>query len=488
MIAGPPRTRYRATFTVLAAAVAAYALLQSLVIPVLPTIEAGLRTSQNNTVTWVLTAYLLSASIFTPTAGRLGDMWGKERMLVAALLALTLGSVLAALTGSIVVMIVARVIQGVGGGVLPLAFGIIRDEFPHEKVAGAVGVIAALTAPDPTWHCARRSLIVEVLNYHWLFWIPAITLAGATVATKVIVPESPVRTAGRLNWPAAALLSAWLVALLVPISEAPVWGWGSARVLGLLAAAVVLAAGIGRCRVPARARSLIDMRMMRIPVVWTTNLVALLFGVGMYAGFAFLPEFLQTPAATGYGFGLSITFSGLILLPSSVATFAVGIASGSTTSRFGAKFVLVAGALISIIPFALLTFAHHQEWEILLAMVLQGVGFGMAFAAMSSLVVQGVPPQADRCCQRHERQHSNHRWRYRCRRREQYRYVGGRDRGLPRESGYTHGFGLLTVATIAAAVCAMLVPSAVRGLSSARRADEMPLRLELGLGRRDPDR
>src|SRR5271168_5155454 len=107
MNAGPPRSHYRATFTVLAAATAAYALLQSLVIPVLPTIQAGLHTSQN-TVTWVLTAYLLSASIFTPIMGRLGDMWGKERMLVAALVALTLGSVLAALTGSIVIMIVAR--------------------------------------------------------------------------------------------------------------------------------------------------------------------------------------------------------------------------------------------------------------------------------------------------------------------------------------------------------------------------------------------
>jgi MFS family permease len=210
-------------------------------------------------------------------------------------------------------------------------------------------------------------------------------------------------------------------------------------------------------------------------VVWTTNLVALLFGVGMYAGFAFLPEFLQTPTAAGYGFGLSITFSGLILLPSSVAMFAVGVASGRLTSRFGAKTVLVAGALISVIPFALLTFAHHQEWEILLAMVLQGVGFGMAFAAMSNLVAEqtGVASGMN----------------------ANIRTIGGSIGaavmssivtsttgigGLPRESGYTHGFGLLTVATLAAAVSAMLVPSAVRALSSARRADQMP-HAELGL-------
>ena len=200
MTDGPPRTRYWATFAVLAAAVAAYALLQSLVIPVLPTIQAGLHTSQN-TVTWVLTAYLLSASIFTPIMGRLGDMWGKERMLVAALIALTLGSVLAAVTSSIVVMIVARVIQGIGGGVLPLSFGIIRDEFPRAKVAGAVGVIAALAAAGAGLGIVLAGPIVQALNYHWLFWIPAIILGGATVAAKLIVPESPVRTAGGSTGP-----------------------------------------------------------------------------------------------------------------------------------------------------------------------------------------------------------------------------------------------------------------------------------------------
>src|SRR6201995_3311366 len=103
MTAAPPRTRYWATFTVLAAAVAAYALLQSLVVPVLPTLQAGLHTSQNN-VTWVLTAYLLSASIFTPIMGRLGDMWGKERMLVAALGALVVGCVMSAVAGALPLM------------------------------------------------------------------------------------------------------------------------------------------------------------------------------------------------------------------------------------------------------------------------------------------------------------------------------------------------------------------------------------------------
>jgi EmrB/QacA subfamily drug resistance transporter len=472
------RSNYRATFVVLATAVGAYALLQSLVIPVLPTIQAGLHTSQN-TVTWVLTAYLLSASIFTPIMGRLGDMWGKERIFIATLAALTVGSVLAALAGSVAVMLVARVIQGVGGGVLPLSFGIVRDEFPVQKVAGAVGILAALLAAGSGLGIVLAGPIVGVLDYHWLFWLPAIVLAVATAVARLVIPASPVRADGRLSWGAAVLLSGWLIALLVPVSEAPVWGWTSGRVLGLLAAAAVLL--VTWIVVESRsARPLIDMRMMRIPVVWTTNLVALLIGVGMYAAFAFLPEYLQTPRSAGYGFGLSITGSGLILLPSSIAMFALGVASGRLSIRFGAKAVLVAGGIISVVPFVLLTAARGSEWEVLLAMVLQGVGFGLLFSAMSSLVVQGVPPEQTGVA---SGMNAN------------IRTIGGsigaavmssvvtstaRPGGLPLGSGYTHGFALLTGATAAAAVAAMLVPSAARRLSREQQAETLP-HAELGL-------
>jgi EmrB/QacA subfamily drug resistance transporter len=443
---------------VLATAVAAYALLQSLVVPVLPTIQAGLHTSQN-TVTWVLTAYLLSASIFTPIMGRLGDMWGKKRFLVLTLLALTLGSVLAALSGSILLMIVARVIQGIGGGVLPLSFGIIRDEFPHEKVAGAVGVIAALAAAGAGLGIALSGPIVDLFDYHWLFWIPAFVLVFATIGAMVVVPESPIRTPGRLSWPAITLLSSWLVALVLGISEAPIWGWGSTSVLGLIAIGIVL--GALWIRVESHSvHPLVDMQMMRVPAVWTTNLVALLFGVGMYAVFAFLPEFLQTKPTAGYGFGASITHSGLILLPATITMFLFGILSGRLSKRYGAKLVLVAGASISIITFLLLTFAHSQQWEILIAMTIEGVGFGLAFAAMSNLIVQAVPPSQTGVA---SGMNAN------------IRTIGGATgaavmssvvtagarNGVPKLSGYTHGFAMLTIATIIAAIAATFVPKTV---------------------------
>ena len=469
MSAAVKRTSYQITFIVLAVAVSAYSLLQSLVAPVLPLLQENLHTTQG-TVTWVLTAYLLSASVFTPILGRVGDMFGKEKVLVGVLVALAVGSVLAALATSIGVMIVARAIQGVGGGIVPLSFGIIRDEFPRHKVAGAVGVFAALLAVGGGLGLVLAGPIVNALNYHWLFWIPGGVVAAAAVATYFVVPESPVRTPGRINWLAAVLLSGWLVALLVAVSEAPVWGWGSTAVVGLLVLAVVLA--VAWIAVELRsAQPLIDMRMMRIPAVWTTNLVALLFGVGLYSVFAFIPEYVQTPSSAGYGFGASITESGLIVLPMAVTMFIFGTLSGSLSARFGAKNILFAGAIVGIAPFLIMAFASTQIWEVAVAMTLMGVGFGLAFSAMSNIIVVAVPANQTGVA---SGMNAN------------IRTIGGsigaavmasivtselQPSGLPTEAAYTAGFMMLAGAAILAALACLLIPR-LRGTLDSHQAEQ----------------
>ena len=460
MAVGRRRTHYQVTFAVLALGVAAFALLQSLVIPVLTTVQHELHTSQA-AVTWVLTAYLLSASIMTPILGRVGDMMGKERVFVATLVALAVGSLLAAIAPSITVMIVARVIQGAGGGMVPVAFGIIRDEFPAGKVTGAVGALASLTAVGAGLGIVLAGPIVNALNYRWLFWLPMILTIIAAVSAVLFVPESPIRTPGRISWLPAVLLSGSLVALLVALSEAPDWGWFSGRVLGLLAAAVVL----GTAWVTAELRAatpLIDMKMMRRPAVWTNNLVALLIGMGMYATFAFLPEFVQTPPAAGYGFGASITRSGLMLLPSAITMFAVGMFTGRLARRFGGKALVIAGCLVGSGAMAILAFAHEQPWEIYLSSALMGVGFGLAFSAMSALVVAAVPPSQTGVA---SGMNAN------------IRTIGGSigaaamasivtsrlaPSGLPLESGYTIGFAAMAAGLVLAALAGLLIPSAQR--------------------------
>jgi MFS family permease len=371
------------------------------------------------------------------------------------------GSLLAAVAPSIGVLIVARVIQGAGGGMIPVAFGIIRDEFPAGKVTGAVGVLASLTAVGAGLGIVLAGPIVNALDYHWLFWLPLILTVIAAVSAIVFVPESPVRNPGRISWLPAVLLSAWLVALLVALSEAPAWGWGSGRVISLLAATVVLGAAWVITELRA-ATPLIDMKMMRRTAVWTNNLVALLIGVGMYATFAFLPEFVQTPSAAGYGFGASITRSGLMLLPSTVTMFVTGLYAGRLTRLFGGKALVIAGCLVGCVAMSILAFAHAHPWEIYLSGAIMGIGFGLAFSAMSALVVAAVPPSQTGVA---SGMNAN------------IRTIGGSigsavmasivtsqllPSGLPKESGYTTGFAVMAGGLVLAALAGLLIPSARR--------------------------
>ena len=383
-------SRPGAILAVLAVAGGAYALLQSLVVPALPALQQDLHTTPAG-VTWIFTAYLLAASVATPIAGRLGDMFGKQRTLVVVLAGVSGGTFIAALATTLPVMIGARLVQGVGGAIFPLAFGIIRDEFPRERVAGGIALISGLLGIGGGLGIVLSGPILAHLDYHWLFWIPFVVLVATAIATLLVVPESPVRAPGNVHWTGAALLSGWLVCLLLAISEAPTWGWLSARTLGLLVVAAVVAVVWGR----AEARSqtpLVDMQMMRLRGVWTTNLAGFLIGFGMYSSFVLIPQFVQTDPSNGYGFGSSVTQAGLFLIPSTVAMLLAAPVAGRLSGRFGSKLPLVLGASVTTLSFALLAVAHSAHWQIYLASLLLGVGVGFAFASMANLIVEAVRP------------------------------------------------------------------------------------------------
>ncbi|MCW2813487.1 MAG: transporter [Nocardioides sp.] len=451
------------TFLVLAVSVSSFALLQSLIVPVLAQIQREYDTDQT-TVTWVLTAYLLSASIATPILGRVGDAIGKKRMLVLTLTALSIGSLAAALAPSIGWLIAARVLQGLGGGVLPLSFGIVRDEF-QEQMTGALSVLASLTAVGFGIGIVIAGPIVEGLGYHWLFWLPMITTVLAALAALAFVPESPFRTPGGVPVLPAVPLALALVTLLLAVSQGNKWGWGSPAVLGLLATAVVT--GAVWVRVETRvAVPLIDMRMMRLRGVWTTNLVAGFVGFGMFASFGFLPQFLQTPAAAGYGFGASITESGHLLLPSAVASFLVGFATARLISWIGARTVIVTGTLMTALAFVSLALLHDTQAQLYAATTLQGVGSGLVFSSLAGVVIASVPREQTGVA---SGMNAN------------IRTIGGSigsavmagvvtarvtPAGFPVEAGYTVGFLLLAGGMVCAAAAAAWIPEVRRRAST----------------------
>lgn len=384
----PARQSPNVTLAILALGGVAYALLQSLVSPALPTMQHALGTSES-TISWVLSGYLLAASVATPIVGRLGDMFGKERMLLVVLAVLAAGTLLAAVASSIGLLILARVVQGIGGGIFPLAFGIIRDEFPRERVAGGIGLMSALLGIGGGAGVALAGIIVDNLSYHWLFWLPLVGIVGAAIATWRFVPESPVKVPGRINWLGAALLSLGLSGVLVAISEGQSWGWLSGRTLGLGLLGLLLLAAWVRAELAAD-EPLVDMTMMRIRGVWTTNLVAVMLGVGMYSSFILIPQLVQLPESTGYGFGATVTQAGLYLLPSAVLMLVAGSFAGALEARYGSKPPLMAGTAATMASFVLLAVAHGAPIDIYVASALLGLGIGLAFAAMANLIVAAV--------------------------------------------------------------------------------------------------
>jgi EmrB/QacA subfamily drug resistance transporter len=381
------RSRPNVTLAVLCLGGLAYSVLSSAVVPALPTMQHDLHTSETG-ITWLLTGYLLAASVGTSILGRLGDMYGKEKLLLWTLCILSAGTLLGALSSSLPLLIVARAIQGVSGGIFPLAFGIVRDEFPQEKVAGSIGLMSSILGVGGGAGIVASGVIVEHLNYHWLFWFPLIASVAAAFCTWRYVPESPVRVPGKVNWLAAGLMSVGICAVLLAVSETTAWGWGGTKTIALLAFG--LAVCLTWIAVEVRSREpLIDMTMMRIRGVWTTNAAAFLLGAGLYASFIVFPQFAQLDKPTGYG--ASVVVSGLYLLPSTIGMVILGSTAGTIAGRYGSKAALLAGTAFTTCSFLLLSLDDSQPAEMLVAAALLGIGMGLAFAALGNLIVQAVP-------------------------------------------------------------------------------------------------
>jgi EmrB/QacA subfamily drug resistance transporter len=374
---------------VLSVGVGSFTLLQSMVAPVLPTLQAELGASQTDS-TWIVIVYLLSAAVCTPIIGRAGDLWGRRKLLVFCLAAIAVGALLSSLATSLPLMIVGRAIQGIGGGVLPISFGIIRAHFADDAVPGSIGLIASISAVWAGLGVVIGGPLVEHLGYRWLFWVPMILLVVSIGATLAFIPRSPGADGGRLNVLSSILMSAWLIPLLVAATKLSSWGWKSSSILALLTVSAVFAA----VWIVVELQSdnpLIDMRVMRIRDIWVANLASLLFGAGMFGMMAFLPAFVQTPPTVGYGLGLSPSAAGLLLLSQTVSMFVVGLFAGRLTVRFGASRLLAVGSLVCALGFVSLASGGDSVWKFAITLGVVGVGFSLAFTSMSNMVVAAAP-------------------------------------------------------------------------------------------------
>ncbi|WP_443093697.1 MFS transporter [Nocardia flavorosea] len=364
-------------------------LMQTLVVPLIPSLPALLNTTPTN-ASWVITVTLLASAVCTPISGRLGDMFGKRRILLFDLLAMVIGSVLCAMSSSLIPSVAGRALQGVAIGAIPLGISILRDELPPERVGSAMAVMSSTLGVGGAIGLPLAAVIAEHADWHVLFWAAA---AMGTVGAGLIfrfVPESPVRTPAPFDFGGAAGLATALLALLIAITQGAQWGWTSSSILTLFAISILVFLGWGRYEI-SRRHPLVDLRVSAQPRVLFTNIASIAVGFSLYGMSLTFPQLLMAPAETGYGFGLSMVAAGLALAPSGCVMMLLSPVSARISARFGPKPTLGIGSGVVGLGYLCASAMMNSVWQIMLASVLVAGGVGLAYAAMPALIMGAVP-------------------------------------------------------------------------------------------------
>jgi predicted MFS family arabinose efflux permease len=375
----------------LALGVTTLSLLQSLVVPVLGLIERQLGVS-SGAAGWVLTANLLAAAVLTPVLGRLGDLRGERPVILGILVAVAVGTLLAIVSSSLPLLLVARVLQGASYGLFPLSISVLRRELPAARLSVAMSIVSSTLAVGGVAGLVATGLLTgDGGDYRRPFWIGlGVTLISLALAAWVL-PHRRSAASGRVDWWGALVLGVGLVLLLLPVSQGHIWGWTSARTLGCLAASAAVLTGWvllqQRTREPLVRPAMLADRRTIIP-----NVAGLMTGVALFASFLAVLQYVQAPPeVTGYGFGASVLEASVIyLVPGGVAGIALAPVAGRLVTRLGALPTLIAGAASGIAGFTILAFLRDEPWRVIVAGLLTQVAVTVAYAALPALVVQAV--------------------------------------------------------------------------------------------------
>jgi MFS family permease len=389
----PTRTARPGTLVLLVATLGV-AVTQTIVLGVLPVFARQLEISAA-AAAWLLTGFMLAAAVATPVAGRLGDLYGYRRVMIASLVPLVAGGVLAAVAdhaGSFVGLLAGRVVQGLSAGVLPVAFGLARRVVAPSRLRGVVAGLSAMFGVGGALGMVLAGPLADLFGTGSLFWL-SVGLGLVALAGAVAVREPDARSSGGPpDVGGALLLSVMLVAVLLVVSQGRTWGWGSAAMLGTLAAALgsAIAFVLVELRVPA---PVVDLRLLRRRPVAATNLATLVVSIGMFAAVTLIPQFAQAPPAAGFGFGATATGTGLLIAPIAVIMVIAAPLGARLTTRVGGRTTFQVGALLAVAALAALALAHDARWQLAACGAVLGLAYGLAFASLGSLIVDAVRPE-----------------------------------------------------------------------------------------------
>ncbi|MDT0306480.1 MFS transporter [Streptomyces sp. DSM 44917] len=404
-----PAPRPGAVLTALLLTVGTYTVMQTMVIPALPVMTGELDTD-TATAGWLITAFLLGSAVLTPVLGALGDRYGHRRMLLVTLGVYLAGTAAAALAPDVGTLIALRAVQGVSMATLPLSLAVIRQTMPPERMASSFGLTAAMLGGGAGAGLVLGGLIIDNASWRWMFAFLAALVSVAAWLVARLVPESPRPATGTggagnagpagptnargkgVDLPGALLLAGALALLLLGITQGTPWGWTSPGVLGLFAGSLLLFVLL----IPVESRSprpLVDLRLFAHPPLLVVNLAALLLGVVPFFFYVLLPRLFQTPGElAGYGHGLSVVQSGLLMLPSAAAVMLGGRLAPPLRARTGPRIPLAAALAVCAAGAVLTALWHRDAVAIAAWFCLIGLGVGCGLATLAELVAELVPP------------------------------------------------------------------------------------------------
>ncbi|WP_329192839.1 MULTISPECIES: MFS transporter [unclassified Streptomyces] len=368
-------------------------MMQTLPVPILGLIRNDLGTTTAN-VSWVTTATLLSAAVFTPLLGRFGDQHGKKPTLVAVLAIMVAGSVVAALATSLPLLILGRVLQGAATAIFPLALSVLREEVRPQKLPGAMALVSGTLAFGSGLALVATGLLTsgDGADYRNAFWMATGFATLALLAVVFLVPATRHKTGGRTDFLGALTLGIALLLLLLPISQGHEWGWSSGRTLASFAGAAVMTAVWVVVERKVR-EPLVDMKMFVHRPVLMANLAGILVGFGMFANFLGVSYLVQMPKAlTGYGFDASILRASVqFLLPGAIVSLLASPIGGQLVRHRGPRIALALAAGLGAAGFGWLALDHGHTFSVIGAGVVVGAAVSFGYAAMPAVIMASVP-------------------------------------------------------------------------------------------------
>ncbi|BBH70039.1 MFS transporter [Actinoplanes sp. OR16] len=342
---------------------------------------------------WVTAITLLVSGVSVPLLSKLGDIYGHRRIIRITMVMTAAGTIMVATADSFGVLLAGRALTGVFAAWLPLEFAIVRDRVQGKSAGAAIGLlVGALTLGGTIGALGVGLLSEQTTDVHALLWFPAAAILLCLPVAFFLIPESTSRSQEKIDWVGAVLLTAGLGSLLIALARGGVWGWGSAGILTLFAAAAVILAVFVRVELRT-AEPLVDLRMMAGRNLAPLYVLSFVLGFSLYGAQTANTTFMATPSELGLGFGFGTLQLALMALPLSLGALVASTVADRLVNRWGARTVVAAGFGAVAISYAFLVTVHTAPWQLAVAGVISGAGVGLALGSLPTLIMAELPAE-----------------------------------------------------------------------------------------------